>query len=676
MKRITALILSLLTALTVLPLYGFAARFDDVANERWYSEGISFCAANGYMTGTSDTVFDRNADLTRAMFMTILAKVDGADLAEYEGKSSFEDVKTDGWYTSAIEWAYQNKLASGMGFNKDGEIVFGYKNPVTREQMSTFLYGYAEYVNLKAEYGEDMPDVYPLPTPAPDSDAINKEPVYKSYEEVYAMIAGSNHRDIGELQSETQEMVSLGGYFSQYYQSYVSSTHDVRYVFVSSEEYEMEAAWDWLPVGTRDNYSLENLGKEVEDQSGLESFTPPIDTTLRADLSVFKDADRVHEWAKGSMEWAVGCGLFSGIGEGMLDPRGNCTRAQAAVLIRAFVLGFLCDCEHDWVMPTCLEGGYCKNCDLRYGYELGHDIPAHLCTDAQKCTRCEYIEPAKDHTLTVATCTEPSVCKVCNYQAAPATGHSYKDGTPNCTEPKKCVNCGYNVASALGHNYVAPTCTTYGYCTKCDFTRPALGHDTKNGFCGRCGQGIFEDIFHYLSYYADYNLTKRSIGGNSWSGGGSYLPCTVQYLNEGEERGWYMKDKDYDNVVYFCYGSCKNGVRTEVGIQIAPTESSLIKGEYTYYAYSYGNGSGFCKVGTLKASEMSEWMSDLQVNAALPYLFMPGLNEDYETAKARWQAEVNKTVTVYIKKALAFGKSRLAAKGMEVSLKNFGFVNY
>lgn len=662
MKRITAFVLSLLMMLTVLPLSAFAVRFDDVANEKWYSEGISFCAANGYMTGTSEVVFDRNAALTRAMFMTILAKIDGVDLTPYENKSYFKDVKRTGWYTAAIGWASLNGLASGVG---DG--VFGYKDPVTREQMAVFLYAYAEKVNedyLASVLPEGEPDIAPDPEYTPE----------ESYTAILNMIALTpDHRDIGELQSETQEMLKLGD--GQYYQTYVSRTHDMRYIFVSRADHEIEAEWDWMPIGTRDDYSLENLGKITEDQSGLDGIELPIDTAVRADLSVFSDADRVHSWAKDQMEWAVGCGLFSGIGDGILDPRGNCTRAQTAVLVRAFVLEFLSDCEHEWIMPTCLEGGYCEKCDLKYGYELGHDVPAHPCTSDQQCTRCEYTEPAKDHSPTAATCTEPSVCTVCGYQLAPANGHRYKKDTPNCIYPKKCMDCGQVAAAATGHNYVDPTCTSNGYCTKCGFIRPALGHDAKNSYCSRCGKGIFDDIFHYLSYHAEYNLTKKGIGGSLWSNG-AYLPCSVQYLKEGEERGWYMKDKDYDNVVYFCYGSCKNGRRIEVGIQIAPTEAALLKGEYTYYAYSYGNGSDFLEVNTIKASEMSDWMGTISADPSYPGIFMAGLNEDLDTAKARWKADVEKTITAYLKKALSYGKSRLAAKGMEVSLKDFGFINY
>ncbi len=663
MKKLTALILTVLMILASLPMMAFAGRFDDVSNEKWYSEGISFCAANGYMTGTSETVFDRNAELSRSMFVTILAKVDGVELSPYENKTYFKDVKRTGWYTSAIGWASLNGLASGIG---DG--VFGYKNPVTREQMALFLYAYAEKVN------EDyLAQVLPGgdPDAAPDPEYTPEE----RYNAIRNMIAiNPDHRDIGDLQSETQEMVKLED--GQYYQTYVSRTHDMRYIFISSAEYEMDAEWDWLPIGTREEYALENLGKIEEDQSGLEGIELPIDTTLRADLSVFKDADRVHDWARDAMEWAVACELFSGIGEDLLDPRGNCTRAQAAVLIRAFVLNFLCDCEHEWVMPTCLEGGYCTKCELRYGYELGHDIPEHLCTNEQKCTRCEYLEPAKEHKLTTATCTKPSVCTVCSYEAAPANGHRFKNDTPNCIYPRQCMDCDLITDKATGHSYIEPTCTANGYCTKCGFVKPALGHDAENSYCTRCGLGIFEDIFHYLSYHADYNLTKKFIHTNSWSDYGKILPCSVQYLKEGEERAWYMKDKEYDNVVYFCYGSYKNGRRIEVGIQIAPTEAALLKGEYTYYAYSYGQGIGFTDIGTIKASEMTTWMDPISATVTFSDLYVGGLNEDPEQAKARLNAESEKLITDYLKKALSYAKYRLADKGMEVNIDDFGFINY
>ncbi len=74
------------------------------------------------------------------------------------------------------------------------------------------------------------------------------------------------YRVPGELQYETQEMVQLEN--GQWYQSYVASDVNVRYVFLSSAEYEMNAKWDFVPVGSAKNYYLYNAGARFEDESG------------------------------------------------------------------------------------------------------------------------------------------------------------------------------------------------------------------------------------------------------------------------------------------------------------------------------------------------------------------------------------------------------------------------
>lgn len=65
------------------------------------------------------------------------------------------------------------------------------------------------------------------------------------------------HRDPGLLQSETSELLCLAG---QYYQSYVNGASGLRYIFLSSEEHDTGALWDWLPIGTAEVYSLELAG--------------------------------------------------------------------------------------------------------------------------------------------------------------------------------------------------------------------------------------------------------------------------------------------------------------------------------------------------------------------------------------------------------------------------------
>lgn len=59
------------------------------------------------------------------------------------------------------------------------------------------------------------------------------------------------------------------------------------------------------------------------------------DTSASADLRRFADADDVSEYAVTAMKWAVAHGLISGTGRG-LEPKGTATRAQLAVILKAF----------------------------------------------------------------------------------------------------------------------------------------------------------------------------------------------------------------------------------------------------------------------------------------------------------------------------------------------------
>lgn len=104
----------------------------------WYSEGIKYCVNNGYMTGVSDNLFRPNSTVTRAMFVTILSKLDEADTSEYLG-SSFDDVPEDTWYSKSVEWAFRNGFTTGTG-----DRMFSPNAGVSREQLAQFLYTYSK----------------------------------------------------------------------------------------------------------------------------------------------------------------------------------------------------------------------------------------------------------------------------------------------------------------------------------------------------------------------------------------------------------------------------------------------------------------------------------------------------------------------------------------------------
>lgn len=59
------------------------------------------------------------------------------------------------------------------------------------------------------------------------------------------------------------------------------------------------------------------------------------------DLNVFNDADKVSDWAKYGVEWAVYNGIISGKGNNTLDPKGGATRAEAAKIF--YYLDFMND---------------------------------------------------------------------------------------------------------------------------------------------------------------------------------------------------------------------------------------------------------------------------------------------------------------------------------------------
>ena len=53
-------------------------------------------------------------------------------------------------------------------------------------------------------------------------------------------------------------------------------------------------------------------------------------------LSAFTDAGEVSDWAADAMVWAVANGIVAGKGDGILDPKSNATRVEAAAMLTRF----------------------------------------------------------------------------------------------------------------------------------------------------------------------------------------------------------------------------------------------------------------------------------------------------------------------------------------------------
>ena len=59
--------------------------------------------------------------------------------------------------------------------------------------------------------------------------------------------------------------------------------------------------------------------------------------TVKGNLDKFKDADKVTDYAKTAMQWAVGSGLVKGKSGNLLDPQGTATRAEIAAMLHRFI---------------------------------------------------------------------------------------------------------------------------------------------------------------------------------------------------------------------------------------------------------------------------------------------------------------------------------------------------
>ena len=110
--------------------------FIDVAPNAWYKDAVQYAYDNGLMTGVSATEFAPEATTTRAMIVSILARLEGVTSAEAAG---FGDVN-DEWYATAVNWAANVGVVNGYEDN-----TFRPNQPITREQLAAILMNYASY---------------------------------------------------------------------------------------------------------------------------------------------------------------------------------------------------------------------------------------------------------------------------------------------------------------------------------------------------------------------------------------------------------------------------------------------------------------------------------------------------------------------------------------------------
>lgn len=161
-KRILSALLALAMTFSLLPAAAMAAdaeKFTDLSKDAWYYSYVKDVVKDGYMVGTSETTFSPDMDLTRAMFVVIIAAIEEVKVDNTQ-ETKFSDVPANTWYTGAVNWAVKAGVTAGTGTDK-----FEPDRAITRQEMATMINAYIKWndsvkkVDLKANGFADKADI-------------------------------------------------------------------------------------------------------------------------------------------------------------------------------------------------------------------------------------------------------------------------------------------------------------------------------------------------------------------------------------------------------------------------------------------------------------------------------------------------------------------------------------
>ncbi|MBQ7936110.1 MAG: S-layer homology domain-containing protein [Clostridia bacterium] len=130
--------------------------FTDIDPEAWYYDEVSGAVEAGLFNGMSDTYFGVSDSITRAQFVTAIARLCG-ETQPTNANDHFTDVPADQWYYSYVCWAYEKGLVNGIS-----ETEFAPEKPITRQEMCKMMGTAIEYLKsaeLSAENAKTFADL-------------------------------------------------------------------------------------------------------------------------------------------------------------------------------------------------------------------------------------------------------------------------------------------------------------------------------------------------------------------------------------------------------------------------------------------------------------------------------------------------------------------------------------
>lgn len=171
----------------------------DVEKSDWFYPYVEYVAGKDYMKGISSTQFAPMMEMNRAMFVTVLYRLDNPK--GVSSQSNFVDVPSDTWYTQAVNWAAANKIVNGIGGDK-----FAPDDSITREQICTIV---ARYVEYRAKKDNKTYKTTEKEKTFPDADQIGeyaKEAVKKC--QMWGLVEGDEKGYMNPLNTATRAEVA------------------------------------------------------------------------------------------------------------------------------------------------------------------------------------------------------------------------------------------------------------------------------------------------------------------------------------------------------------------------------------------------------------------------------------------------------------------------------------
>lgn len=126
-----------------------AKNYHDVSPDSWFYECVEDVSKKGIMKGYTNGNFGPVNNLTRGELATIIYRIHERPTTSYESK--FPDVPEGQFYSVPVTWAHSYGVIKGY---ENGN--FGPNNNISREELATMLYRYAEKLGNDVSVAGDI----------------------------------------------------------------------------------------------------------------------------------------------------------------------------------------------------------------------------------------------------------------------------------------------------------------------------------------------------------------------------------------------------------------------------------------------------------------------------------------------------------------------------------------